>query len=79
MTSPAPQVRRPIGRLRWWIIGVCFLGTAINFTWVIGIVVDRVSYTPIFLAAGLMPLVALVLVQILIPTIAATEPRTTPA
>jgi MFS transporter, ACS family, hexuronate transporter len=41
----------------------------IVFTWVIGIVVDRVSYTPIFLAAGLMPVVALAIVQGLIPQI----------
>jgi ACS family hexuronate transporter-like MFS transporter len=44
------------------------------FTWVIGIVVDRVSYTPIFLAAGLLPLMALLLVQLLIPKVRMVEP-----
>ncbi len=34
--------------------------------------VDRMSYTPIFLIAGLMPLVALTLVQLLIPRISMT-------
>ena len=45
------------------------------FTFVIGIVVDRFSYTPIFLMAGLMPIVALGVVQLLIPQIAKTEAR----
>ena len=40
------------------------------FTYVIGAVADRASYTPIFLAAGLMPVAALVIVQGLIPHIA---------
>jgi ACS family hexuronate transporter-like MFS transporter len=48
------------------------------FTWVIGIVVDRVSYTPIFLAAGLMPLAALALVQVLIPSIRTVEQSSLP-
>lgn len=41
----------------------------IAFTWVTGLVVDKLSYQPIFAAAGLMPLVALVLVCVLIPTV----------
>jgi MFS transporter, ACS family, hexuronate transporter len=47
----------------------------VAFTWIIGAVVDRFSYTPIFLMAGLMPLVALAIVQWLIPQIAMTEAR----
>ena len=42
------------------------------FTWLTGVVVDRMSYTPIFLIAGLMPLVALTLAQLLIPRISMT-------
>lgn len=48
------------------------------FTWLTGIVVDRVSYTPIFLMAGLLPVIALMLVQLLVPRISMTmtrEPR----
>jgi ACS family hexuronate transporter-like MFS transporter len=46
------------------------------FTWLIGAVVDRFgSYKPIFLLTGLMPIVALVLVQLLIPKISTTEAR----
>ena len=44
----------------------------IAFTWLVGVMVDRFSYTPIFLLAGLMPLVALAIVQWLIPQIPAT-------
>jgi predicted MFS family arabinose efflux permease len=47
------------------------------FTWLVGAVVDRFSYTPVFLLAGIMPIVALVIVQWLIPQIAtrdASEP-----
>ena len=43
------------------------------FTYVIGKVADRFSYTPIFLAAGLMPLAALAIVQLLIPKISAAS------
>jgi len=43
------------------------------FTCVIGAVVDRVSYTPIFLAAGLLPLVALLVVQLFIPRVEMTR------
>jgi MFS transporter, ACS family, hexuronate transporter len=43
------------------------------FTYVIGRVADRASYTPIFLAAGLMPVVALAIVQLLIPQISKTS------
>jgi ACS family hexuronate transporter-like MFS transporter len=39
----------------------------IAFTWAIGLVVDKFSYQPVFIAAGVMPLVALLSVQILIP------------
>lgn len=41
----------------------------IAFTWVTGMVVDRLSYQPMFVAAGLLPLAALVLVMRLIPEI----------
>jgi ACS family hexuronate transporter-like MFS transporter len=41
----------------------------IAFTWATGQVVDRLSYEPMFVAAGLLPLVALVLVLVLIPRI----------
>jgi ACS family hexuronate transporter-like MFS transporter len=41
----------------------------IAFTWVIGTVVDKFSYQPVFVAAGVMPLVVLLLVQILIPKV----------
>jgi len=41
----------------------------IAFTWAIGMVVDKFSYQPVFIAAGVMPLVALLLVQILIPKV----------
>jgi MFS transporter, ACS family, hexuronate transporter len=37
--------------------------------WLIGVVVDRFSYTSIFITAGLMPIVALGVVQILVPHI----------
>lgn len=42
--------------------------------WIIGIVVDKFSYTPIFIAAGLMPVVALMVVQWFVPRIAASAP-----
>jgi ACS family hexuronate transporter-like MFS transporter len=45
----------------------------ILFTWIIGKVADRFSYQPIFIAAGLMPLLAFVLVQLLIPNIQRLE------
>jgi ACS family hexuronate transporter-like MFS transporter len=49
-------------------------GLAFNF--VIGYVVDHCSsYTPIFIAAGLMPVVALVIVQLLLPNISMTVRR----
>ncbi len=38
-------------------------------SWIIGRVVDRYSYQPVFVVAGLLPLVAIVLVQLLIPQI----------
>ncbi len=41
----------------------------ITFSWITGLVVDRVSYQPIFVAAGLLPIAAIVFVQILIPNI----------
>jgi ACS family hexuronate transporter-like MFS transporter len=41
----------------------------IAFTWIIGQVVDHFSYRPIFVAAGVLPLVALLLVQWLIPEV----------
>ena len=37
------------------------------FTWLVGTMVDRFSYTPIFILAGLMPMVALLVVEWLIP------------
>jgi ACS family hexuronate transporter-like MFS transporter len=43
----------------------------VAFTWLAGTLVDRFSYTPVFLLAGLMPLVALAVVQGLIPHIPA--------
>jgi MFS transporter, ACS family, hexuronate transporter len=43
--------------------------------WLIGVVVDRFSYTPIFVVAGLMPLVALAVVQLLVPQISTTDAR----
>ena len=43
------------------------------FTWLTGAVIDRVSYTPIFLIAGLMPIAALAIVQLFIPQISATH------
>lgn len=45
------------------------------FTWLTGVVVDRASYTPIFLMAGLMPVAALTLVQLLIPRVSMTMDR----
>ena len=45
------------------------------FTWLTGMLVDRFSYTPIFIIAGLMPLVALAVVQWLIPQISVTQDR----
>ncbi|HEU0140613.1 MAG TPA: MFS transporter [Bryobacteraceae bacterium] len=41
----------------------------ILFTWAIGVVVDRFSYQPIFVAAGLLPLLAMLTVQCLIPEV----------
>jgi ACS family hexuronate transporter-like MFS transporter len=43
--------------------------------WAIGAVVDRFSYTPVFVAAGLMPIAALLVVQWFLPHIAMTEAR----
>ena len=45
----------------------------IAFTWITGRVVDQVSYQPIFVAAGLMPLAALALVFRLIPQVRPLE------
>jgi ACS family hexuronate transporter-like MFS transporter len=45
----------------------------IVFTWIIGRVADKFSYRPIFVAAGLLPLLAIVLVQVLIPNIRRLE------
>jgi len=42
------------------------------FTWLVGAMVDRSSYTPIFIMAGLMPMVALMVVEWLIPLIPST-------
>jgi ACS family hexuronate transporter-like MFS transporter len=39
---------------------------SVAFTFAVGIMVDRFSYTPAFLAAGLMPLVATACVFLLI-------------
>ena len=48
------------------------------FTWLIGTVVDRFhTYTPIFVIAALLPIVALALIQLLIPRIGVAEPHTT--
>jgi ACS family hexuronate transporter-like MFS transporter len=41
----------------------------IAFTWLTGAVVDRTSYRPVFAGAALLPVLALVLVQVLIPQI----------
>jgi MFS transporter, ACS family, hexuronate transporter len=41
----------------------------IVFTWITGIVVDRHSYQPMFAAAGLLPLLALLLVHVMIPRV----------
>ena len=43
------------------------------FTYAIGRIADRSSYTPIFFAAGLMPVIALAIVQLLIPHISRTS------
>jgi MFS transporter, ACS family, hexuronate transporter len=43
------------------------------FTWLVGVVTHHLSYTPIFLIAGLVPLGALVVVHKLIPEISAIE------
>jgi ACS family hexuronate transporter-like MFS transporter len=48
----------------------------ILFTWIIGKVADKFSYQPIFIAAGLMPLLAILLVHLLIPNIQRLELRT---
>ena len=45
------------------------------FTWLVGAMVDRFSYTPIFIMAGLLPIVALATVHLLIPQITVTEVR----
>lgn len=45
----------------------------ILFTWATGIVVDQMSYLPIFIAAGFLPIVALIAVQILIPKVRLLE------
>ena len=45
------------------------------FTYVIGRIADRSSYTPIFLAAGLMPLAALAIVQLFIPRISGASAK----
>ena len=49
----------------------------IAFSWLTGHLVDHVSYTPIFLMAGIMPIVAIVLIQLLIPQIALRENKAT--
>jgi ACS family hexuronate transporter-like MFS transporter len=49
----------------------------ILFTVAAGRVIDRVSYTPVFLAMGLMPVLALLLVLALIPMVAIVVPRET--
>jgi MFS transporter, ACS family, hexuronate transporter len=45
----------------------------IAFTWLTGVLVDRFSYRPVFIIAGLMPLLAFVLVHILIRNIRRVE------
>jgi MFS transporter, ACS family, hexuronate transporter len=45
------------------------------FTAVTGAVVDRFSYMPVFLMAGLMPIAALAIIQWLIPQVAMTDAR----
>ena len=41
----------------------------IAFTWLTGVVVDRMSYQPIFIGAAILPVLALVSVHVLIPKI----------
>jgi MFS transporter, ACS family, hexuronate transporter len=43
------------------------------FTWLIGVVVDRFSYTPVFFMAALAPILALAVVHTLIPQISMTS------
>jgi ACS family hexuronate transporter-like MFS transporter len=45
----------------------------IAFTWLTGVLVDRFSYRPVFIIAGLMPLLAFVLVHVLIRNIRRVE------
>lgn len=48
----------------------------ILFTWAIGSVVDRFSYRPVFVAAGVLPLLAMFLVHVLIPKVHRLSLRT---
>jgi ACS family hexuronate transporter-like MFS transporter len=41
----------------------------ILFTWAVGQIIDQFSYQPIFVAAGLLPVLALAPVQLLIPKV----------
>lgn len=47
------------------------------FTWATGIIVDHVSYQPIFISAAILPILALIAVQCLIPRIRLLEPEVT--
>ena len=52
----------------------------ILFTWVTGHIVDQASYKPVFAAAGILPLIALAVVNLLIPQIRRLEyPKTVSA
>lgn len=51
---------------------------SVFFTFMIGVTVDRFSYRPAFLVAGLLPLLATVCVKFLIQPGAATEPDALP-
>ncbi|WP_437222439.1 MFS transporter [Planctomicrobium sp. SH661] len=55
--------------------GACAGLGGILFTWMTGEVVDHYSYTPVFVLAGLLPLLALFLVLQLIPRIPEFQPR----
>lgn len=48
------------------------------FTWLTGVVVDHLSYQPIFLTAALLPLLALVAIQVLVPRIHLLREETAP-
>jgi ACS family hexuronate transporter-like MFS transporter len=45
------------------------------FTWATGFIVDHVSYQPIFISAAILPILALIAVQWLIPRIRLLEPE----